>query len=319
MRGPVLFVNGQGIYMYWGNKTVISIASGKGGVGKSIFAANLGTVLGTKGKRTILVDADVGAANLHTILGVKHPEKTLRDFIDNTESSIENVLLATAHANVRLLSSANEILSLIFPIYKERQRLLRSLQKLEADIIIFDIAAGTEQRATDFFSLAGIGIVIIEPLPTSIENAFSFLKNMVTRALLRNFYHDKEMSTLILDSMDPKKAGKVLLFSEILAECEKKSPAKIIAFREQVLNGFKRFYVVANSLNTSEQEKVAEEFRGVVQRYLSLDMHILGFLPFEAQMNSALIQQVPFVTKYPGSIFSRNLDAIADDLIAAKY
>ena len=102
--------------MYWGNKTVIAVASGKGGVGKSIFVANLGIALGARGRRTVLVDADIGAANLHTILGVEHPEKTLRDFIDNTASSLEQVLLPTMNENVRLLSSAGEILSLIFPI-----------------------------------------------------------------------------------------------------------------------------------------------------------------------------------------------------------
>lgn len=301
--------------MYWGNKTVIAVASGKGGVGKSIFVANLGIMFGAKGKRTVLVDADIGAANLHTILGVKHPEKTLKDFIDNTTSTLDQVLIPTANENVRLLSSASEILSLIFPKYKERYRLMRSLQKLDTDIIILDIAAGTDQRATDFFGISDTGIMIIEPVPTSIENAFSFLKNLLTRALLRTFYHEKEMVALILDSLDPKKAGKVLLFTEVLDICEKKSPAKIITFKEQVLNGFRRFYLVINSLQTSEQEKIAEEFRNVAQHLLALNTNILGTLPFEMQMNFTLGQKVPFVIKYPDSGFASSMSRMADQLI----
>lgn len=303
--------------MYWGKKTVIAVASGKGGVGKSIFSANLAIMLGAKGKRVVLVDADIGAANLHTILGIKYPEKTLKDFIDKTTGSIEQALIPTSNENVRLLSSAGEVLSLIFPKYEERQRLMRALQKLDTDVIIFDIAAGTHQRATDFFNMADIGVLIIEPVPTSIENAFSFMKNLLTRALMRYYYHDKEMVALIIDSLDPKKAGKVLLLNEVLDICEKKSPANIISFREQVLNGIKRFYLVANSLTTLEQEKVAEEFRNVAQRFLSLDMSVLGDLPFEKQMNSALGQQVPFVTKYPDSGFAKSLERMAEKIIAA--
>lgn len=225
-------------YMYWGKKKVMAVASGKGGVGKSIVVANLGVVLGAKGMRTVLVDADLGAANLHTILGVKSPEKTLRDFVDKTTDSLEHVLITTPYANVRLLSSASDILSLVFPNYKERMRLMRALQKLDADLLIFDIAAGTHQRATDFFAMADTGVIILEPVPTSLENAFSFLKNLLTRALLRYFYHDKEMAALVLDSLDPKKAGTVLSFNELLDICEKKSPAKSFRFVNRYCRDF---------------------------------------------------------------------------------
>lgn len=301
--------------MYWGKKKVMAVASGKGGVGKSIVVANLGVVLGAKGMRTVLVDADLGAANLHTILGVKSPEKTLRDFVDKTTDSLEQVLIATPYANVRLLSSASDILSLVFPNYKERMRLMRALQKLDADLLIFDIAAGTHQRATDFFAMADTGVIILEPVPTSLENAFSFLKNLLTRALLRYFYHDKEMAALVLDSLDPKKAGTVLSFNELLDICEKKSPAKIISFREQVLQGFRRTYLVANSIQTGGQEKVAEEFRTVLQRFLSLETRVAGVLPYESQMNFALAQRIPFVSGHPESGFARNINRIADALI----
>jgi flagellar biosynthesis protein FlhG len=195
-------------------------------------------------------------------------------------------------------------------------RLMRALQKLVADILIFDIAAGTHQRATDFFDLADLGVIIIEPVPTSLENAFSFLKNLLTRALLRYFYHDKEMAALVIDSLDPKKTGKVLSFNELLDICEKKSPAKIISFREQVLHGFRKTYLVANSIHTSGQEKVAEEFHNVLHRFLSLETTVAGDLPYEHQMDSALAQRVPFVSGYPDSGFTGAMKRIAGMLIA---
>src|SRR5512140_2044460 len=98
--------------MFWGTKRVIAVGGGKGGVGKSTIAANLGVVIAQAGKRVVVVDADIGAANLHTLLGIRFPEKTLRDFIENREDDLEKVLLDTACPGLRLLSSASDVLGI---------------------------------------------------------------------------------------------------------------------------------------------------------------------------------------------------------------
>ena len=59
-----------------------AIGGGKGGVGKSVLAANLGVVLAKRRQRVIVVDADLGGANLHTLFGMPDPELTLSDYID---------------------------------------------------------------------------------------------------------------------------------------------------------------------------------------------------------------------------------------------
>ena len=69
-----------------GPARVISIGGGKGGIGKSLIAANLGIELARRGKRVVLVDADLGGANLHTTLGVDVPRRTLSDFIERRVS-----------------------------------------------------------------------------------------------------------------------------------------------------------------------------------------------------------------------------------------
>ena len=69
----------------------VSIASGKGGVGKSVVASNLGLLLARRGKKVFLVDMDVGGANLHIMFGMLHPERTLTDFLYRRVDSIEQV------------------------------------------------------------------------------------------------------------------------------------------------------------------------------------------------------------------------------------
>ena len=74
--------------------TIISIASGKGGVGKSIVAGNLGLVLARMGKRVVLVDLDVGGADLHIMFGLLYPPVTLTDFLVRRVESLDAVAVA---------------------------------------------------------------------------------------------------------------------------------------------------------------------------------------------------------------------------------
>lgn len=291
--------------MFWGKKFVISVASGKGGIGKSCFAANFGIMLGQMGKQVVLVDADIGAANLHTLVGVNYPQTTLNDFVNGQAAELEQVLIPTPYENVRLLSSASDVLSISSPNFKNRQKLARALQKLETDIIIFDIAAGAQQRAMDFFSLAPFGIIIVGPIPTSLENAFSFLKNLLMRCLLRIFYHDAETKAAIMAMIDPRQKGHVMEFSELLREVEKRSPEGAKKFRAEFSEDKYRLGIVTNVVKTSAQMEVTEKFAKMVRRYLGLNVLSLGALPYEAAMDAAIIDRIPYIIRYPSSAYAR--------------
>ncbi len=300
--------------MNWGNKFVISIGGGKGGIGKSCFAGNLGTALAQTGKKVVLVDADLGAANLHTIIGVAYPEKTLRDFINNRYSSLSDVLIETPYPNLKLLSSASDILSLSSPTYKEKQKLVREIQKLDADVIIFDIAAGTHQRAIDFFTLAPLGIIIIQPVLTSLENAYSFLKNLLVRHLLRIFFRDKEIKAIITQATDPRDPQNSMELNDLIKKLEDKAPDKVNEFKKQFIEIGKKFCIVSNGIKANGQTVVAEKFAKIVKRYLTLNITVLGTLPFEMSMDQAIQDRTPFIIKYPDSKFVNQMQDIVNKI-----
>ncbi len=304
--------------MFWGGKTVIAVGGGKGGIGKSTFVANLGVTMAGKGMDVVVVDADLGAANLHTILGVRFPEKTLDDFLANRQANLADALVETAYPHLRLLSSASDVLSIAAPNYSERQRLFKALQKLDAQAIIFDIAAGTHQRATDFFSLAPFGIILVEPIPTSLENAFSFIKNLLVRGLLRRFYHDKEITAFIQNTVDPRSTEKTLHFVDLLAKLEEKAPGKVVAYRQLFLEGVCKMFIVANSVKNANQSQVADKFARIIKRYLGLSMEVLGTLPYEPAMDDSVINRTPFVIKNPDSGFARGLSDISAKIVSQQ-
>jgi len=301
--------------MDWGNKVVISIGGGKGGVGKSSFAGNLAVAMVQAGKRVVVVDADLGAANLHTIIGIAHPQKTLKDFINRRCDSINDVLVDSPYPNLKLISSASDVLSLSYPTYKDRQRLFNEIKRLDTDIILFDIAAGTHQRAIDFFTLAPIGIILIQPIPTSLENAFSFLKNLLVRHLIRVFYTDKETRLFILQSSDPQNSEHAIELSELIRSLESKAPEKIALFKRQLLETGSKFCIVSNSIKTTGQSMVSEKFAKIVKRYLTLNVSVLGNLPFEIFMDRAISERTPFMVKYPESEYSNAMKNIMKKIV----
>jgi flagellar biosynthesis protein FlhG len=209
------------------------------------------------------------------------------------------------------------VLSLASPNYSERQRLLRAIQKLKTDAIIFDISAGTNQRATDFFSLAPIGIILIEPIPTSLETTYSFIKNLLVRGLLRRFYHDKEITAFIQKSVS-QSTKKKPHFSDLLVKLEKKSPGKVSAYRQLFLEGVCRMSIVVNSVKSPDQNATGDKFVRLIKRDLALNMEVLGTLSFEAAMDDALINRLPFVIKYPDSSYAKKMSDIVSRIDTLK-
>src|SRR5512140_2767761 len=159
-----------------GARRVISIGGGKGGIGKSLISANLGIELARRGKRVVLVDADLGGANLHTTLGVDVPRRTLSDFIERRVSRIDDVVTPTGIANLGLVSGALDHLDAANPRHAQKMRLLRHVQQLDADFAILDLGAGTHSNVLDFFLVSDHGILVLVPEPTAVENAYRFVK-----------------------------------------------------------------------------------------------------------------------------------------------
>lgn len=288
----------------WKGKKVISVAGGKGGVGKSCFSANMGMRLSDSGSKVLLVDADLGTANIHTLLGIKYPEKTLRDFTSGKVKSLNEALITTEHRDLKILSSAGDILSISAPNYKEKQKLINGLSRLDVEYIIFDIAAGANQRAIDFFTLAPAGIVIIQPVPTSLENAFAFIKNLLIRHLLRIFYHNKEMNKYLKDAILQQQQDKPLEFPQLINVLQDKDPGAIALFKRNVYKDGTQLFMVMNSIKNRNQIQVGNRFAEIIKKHLFIDSKIIGNLPYDPYMDQAISERTPFILKYPDSEYT---------------
>lgn len=180
-------------------KKVISIAGGKGGVGKTVLTASMGIALANRGYKTVVIDADFGGANLHQALGLFAPALTIRDFIARTENNINNLLLETPIKNLFLLAGSPGTLGGANTQYWIKRKILRHIKKIDAEYILLDIGAGAAFDQLDYFNFADFGCVVILPEPLSIQDGYNFIKLSLYRLLYRRFFKIVEIKKLFLE------------------------------------------------------------------------------------------------------------------------
>ena len=154
---------------------IISVTSGKGGVGKTSLSVNLAAHLSKQGTRILLIDADLGLSNVEIMLGVT-PSYTLKDVIKHGKD-IEDVIINGPY-NLDFISGGNGFLELAELSEVEREEILIKIHKLEElyDIIIIDTGAGISKNVTAFLTISDEIIVITTSEPTALTDAYSIMK-----------------------------------------------------------------------------------------------------------------------------------------------
>jgi len=139
---------------------IIPIASGKGGVGKTLTTSNLGLALAQAGKTCIVVDLDLGAANLHTFLGIRNTQEGLGHFILRKENVLANLVVETAYPKLHIITGDGLVPGTANLPFYIKKKIQAGLGELVADYILLDLGAGTANNTLDFFLLATQGFLV---------------------------------------------------------------------------------------------------------------------------------------------------------------
>lgn len=157
---------------------IITVSSGKGGVGKTNIAVNLGIAYAQLGRKVIVMDADLGLANVNICLGIipKYnlfqlikKQKTMRDIIIDTNYGIQIVAGASGFSKIANLND------------DERHFLIEEMDTLSyADVLIIDTGAGVSQNVLSFIVASDEAIIVTTPEPTAITDAYGIIKIIAT-------------------------------------------------------------------------------------------------------------------------------------------
>ena len=187
----------------FGNHTkVISITSGKGGVGKTNIVANLGISFSRMGKKVLIFDADLGLGNLDILLGLA-PKYNLSQVISG-EKKFKDILIE-APGEMSILPASSGIHEFTKLTEAQQIRIIRELNSIldEFDILLIDTAAGISSDVMYFNTIAEEIIVVVSPEPTSITDAYALMKVLSIK------YSATKFKLLINQSRDINEAKRV--------------------------------------------------------------------------------------------------------------
>ncbi len=160
---------------------VITVTSGKGGVGKSSVSVNLAIALSRLGKRVIILDADFGLANVEVMLGIR-PKYSLADLMFRGKTLSD--IITQGPENIGFISGGSGIQELTNLTKDQIIYMIQKLVQLDerADIIIIDTGAGINDSVLEFVAASSEVLLVVTPEPTSITDAYALLKTLNRRS-----------------------------------------------------------------------------------------------------------------------------------------
>ncbi|GKS59223.1 ATP-binding protein [Nitrospira sp.] len=285
---------------------LLSVASGKGGVGKSVVSTNLALLLAKAGRRVVLADLDIGGADAHILLGQLNPPATLSDFLNRTVARLDQIAIPIVfHPNLRLIAGTGDTLATANMPYAKKKRLIRHFRELDADVIVVDIGAGTNYHALDFFLMADRHLAVATPEPTSVLDLYRFIKLAAVRRVLAAFLARSPMAEA-LSNRDFSSVDEVM---EVVGTADH-------AGREDAAIALQAFRpgLIVNRTTTRTSVNI-HHLRKLLHQYVGGDLELLGEIPDDPSMSQAVRRFLPVVEANPSCPASRGLELIATRIV----
>jgi flagellar biosynthesis protein FlhG len=304
INGPLLSIHqGQ-------EKTIWAVGGGKGGTGKSFVSASLAIQLAHLEKDVTLIDADLGGPNLHTFLGMKETNLDLGDFVTNKVPNLKDTVILTPFAGLKLIKGTENVLFMANLNYYKKLKLIRHIKAFDAKRVIVDIGTGASYNCIDFFLLSNPGILVVNPEPTSIENAYYFLKSCIIRILkvFTEFYGVEDLVNKIATHIKDNSKSIYTFLNEIISH--DRHYAQVLF---KALNKFNPCLII-NNARSERDFLLGQSIVDVVKKYLVVDVRFLGAIPHDERIHTSLKEMTPYLSTYPDSEVALSIRSLVEKL-----
>jgi len=292
---------------------VVAIGGGKGGVGKSLVAANVGIFLATLGKRVILVDAAFGAANLHIFAGVPRPSRSLAEALAAKGPALAELAVPTHVPGVKLIGGVYDPPWVAEPGPAKVSTVTAQLHQLPADWVVVDLGPGIASPTLEIFLAADIQIIVAVPDPTSIELLHRFTKAAFLRSLDRAALGHLVQAV----AREPRQleGGTPSALEVYLGAVEQRS-AQVDELRDAIL----RFspHLVINSARSKSDMELGRAVASAARRRLGTPIRYLGHLEYDEAVWASTRRRRPLLIEHPETRIAKCFERIARGLLAVR-
>lgn len=292
---------------------ILAIASGKGGVGKSMIASNLSLALAQANKKVIIVDLDLGGSNLHLSLGQIGLPYGVGTYLDNPTTKIDKIIYETEYENLYFIPGEAELPGIANVLPEAKSRLMNDLMSLECDYLIMDLGAGTHFSTIDFFLLSGQGIIVTTPTLTATLNAYLFIKNSVFR-IMNSQFKKKSEAKRYLDKLRKDGISLQKIYLTKLQETIKKIDPESYQTLMEGLSHL-RPKLIMNMVENPNDARKANKLRHSCRQYMGIDLEHLGIVSYDEIQSRALNSRLPVVSYKPRAVISQAIYRIAEKIM----
>lgn len=295
---------------------IIAVGGAKGGIGKSLFVANLGVLLSQLGKKTVVVDLDLGGANLHLYMGVWSLSRRIDDFLEKKVASIDEIITPTKYGPLLIGGGGGKLGAANIP-FARKLKLLRALKTIAADYVILDLGGDTTYNILDFYLAADQGFVLTTCEPASYLDAYGFLKMSLHRRLTRLFgaesehyrHRDAEVEGIIRDHIFASHSTNGRVMNDLVDRLKKEKPMHHDLVKE-LIDSFRPGTVVTMVEAQADVDALVDRLQKVSGKMLSIELNFFGAIPYERAIQKSAQELVPNVAKAPDGGFARALRRI---------
>jgi flagellar biosynthesis protein FlhG len=285
-------------------------------VGKTIIAANLALELAANGKRTVVIDLDLGGSNLHTALGLKNIHLGIGNYLSSRGVKFKDIVVSTQYANLRFVPGDVLVSGLTNTQFSQKKKLLQNILDLDSDYIVLDLGSGSNYHVLDFFLISNSGFIVITGQAPSIVNGYCFLKNLLFRFLLRVFVSHKGITSYIKKLLREKKPNVFSSMEEVLAgienidlEAGKKARKYLAALHPK--------FIVNMALSPADLE-LAEKLRDLVRKNLSVEVECMGLIFRDGSVDRSVEEGKPLIISQGDSTAAKEIARITQKVLQSS-
>jgi flagellar biosynthesis protein FlhG len=342
--GPSTFLPGSG--MDGRTAQLIALASGRGGAGKSLLAANIAVYLAQMGKRVVAVDADPAGGSLNFMLGAARPARGFSSFLRGRAESLDELAVDTAVAGVRLVAGEAQPFGALRPKVVSKT-VIAALRVLPADYVVVDLGPPDSVLGLDLWLTADTSLVVSLTDPASIESTYRFLKSAFLRRLRGERIGEKHLGHL----PSPLPAALDIFRTAVLATRPQRderpgsiaappAPAQIglgslvdpqdapvarsagkltglaLAVAER-MSAYRPRLVISQTRSTADT-KLGPQMATAARRRLGHSLEYVGHVEMDETVGAAARRRRPVMAEFPDAKICKNIEKIVRRLVSTE-